>query len=75
MNSEETKDLLSALYTSNVRVKFTSVWSGNTINKLCTLQNVKFNQSPYNDAIVVYCVDSKSYDDIRISTIESWIKE
>lgn len=75
MNTTETKDLLLALNDSNVRVTFTSVFSGDKKNKLCTLQNIKLNQSPHNEAIVVYCVDSQRYEDIRISTIESWIRE
>jgi hypothetical protein len=72
---DSTKNLLDALSEAEVTIQFKSVNSGRIIEKLCTLQNTKLKQNPNNDTIVVYCLDTNSYEDIRVSTIELWIRK
>jgi hypothetical protein len=72
---DSTKNLLDALSKTEVTIHFKSVNSGRKIEKLCTLQNTQIKQNPNNDTIVVYCLDTGAYEDIRVSTIELWIRK
>ena len=74
----DTDRLLKALSEGIVNIEFTSLNSGKIRTLLCTLSEehlVNHNtmkQDPENDTILVFRLDKKSWEDIRVDSIQKW---
>lgn len=65
-------DLLRALRRHVVKIKFTSLISGQEREKLFTLIGKPMYQRAASDKYVVFCVDSNEWEDLEKSTILEW---
>ncbi len=70
--------LLKALNQGTVFIEFTSLNSGKIRTLPCTLSEeylINHNtmkQDPKNDTILVFRLDKKSWEDIRVDSIQKW---
>ena len=70
--------LLKALNKGIVNIEFTSMNSGNLKSIPCTLSkehlesHFSMNQHGSSDNVLVFRLDSRTWEDIRIDTIQKW---
>ena len=70
--------LLKALNKGIVNIEFTSMNSGNLKSIPCTLSKEHFEshfsikQHASSDNVLVFRLDSRTWEDIRIDTIQKW---
>ena len=70
--------LLKALNKGIVSIEFTSMNSGNLKSITCTLRkehlenHFSMNQHASSDNVLVFRLDSRPWEDIRIDTIQKW---
>ena len=68
-------NLVDALKSSEVVIKYKSILSGNLKEVRGTLLPPHFvPQNPHNDAVVMWDVENERWEDIRVDTIISWIR-
>ena len=73
-----TDKLLQALSEGIVNIEFTSMNSGNLKSITCTLSkehlenHFSMNQYASSDNVLVFRLDSRTWEDIRIDTIQKW---
>ena len=73
-----TDKLLKALNEGIVNIEFTSMNSGNLKSIPCTLSkehlenHFSMKQHASSDNILVFRLDSRTWEDIRIDTIQKW---
>ena len=73
-----TDKLLQALSEEIVNIEFTSMNSGNLKSVTCTLSkehlenHCSMNQHASSDNVLVFRLDSRTWEDIRIDTIQKW---
>ena len=73
--------LLKALNQGIVFIEFTSLNSGEVRALQCTLDKEYLNshntmkQNPENDTILVFRLDKKSWEDIRVDSIQKWYRD
>ena len=66
--------LIQALQAGNdVKITYETVNSKRLETVEATLSGVVFKQNPKSDTIVVRDVNTNTFQDIRVSTIKSWI--
>ena len=66
--------LFHALQSGNdVKITYETVNSKRLETVEATLNGVAFKQSPKSDTIVVRNLNTNTFQDIRVSTIKSWI--
>ena len=71
-------DLLVSLKSGIVEIEFKSLNSGNTKQVICTLHesylenHISMNQDATNETILVYKIESKEWEDIRVDSIVSY---
>ena len=66
--------LIQTLQAGNdVKITYETVNSKRLETVEATLNGVAFNQNPKSDIIVVRDVNTNTFQDIRVSTIKSWI--
>jgi len=66
------EELLKALSIGIIHIRFVSVNSGKEIEIPATLQHIGIKQQHTSDKIAVYRVDTKTYEDIVVSSIIDW---
>jgi hypothetical protein len=72
--------LLKALNQGIVFIEFTSLNSGEDRTFQCTLDKEYLDshnamkQNPENDTILVFRLDKKSWEDIRVDSIQKWYR-
>ena len=69
---QEISKLLFSLSKGCVELVFKSHFSGDTKKILCTLKDYEVNQSPSNDYLVIFRMDTRTYEDIKADTIITW---
>ena len=73
-----TDKLLQALREGIVNIEFTSINSGHLKSIPCTLSNehlenhFSMKQHASSDNVLVFRLDSRTWEDIRIDTIQKW---
>ena len=73
-----TDKLLQALSEGIVNIEFTSMNSGNlksipcTLNKEHLANHFSMKQHASSDNVLVFRLDTRSWEDIRIDTIQKW---
>tara|TARA_B100001146_G_scaffold127810_1_gene112146 strand:- start:129 stop:380 length:252 start_codon:yes stop_codon:yes gene_type:complete len=73
-----TDKLLKALSKGIVNIEFTSMNSGDLKSIPCTLSNehlenhFSMKQHASSDNVLVFRLDSKTWEDVRIETIQKW---
>ena len=73
-----TDKLLKTLSEGIVNIEFTSINSGDLRSIPCTLSNehlenhFSMKQHASSDNVLVFRLDSKTWEDIRIETIQKW---
>jgi hypothetical protein len=78
MKEMDVADLLASLKTGIVEIEFKSLNSGNTKQVICTLHesylenHISMNQDTTNETILVYKIESKEWEDIRVDSIVSY---
>ena len=73
MNSIE--NLLKALSAGSVKITYKTVNSGRIESVVGTMKGNPMHQNSTSDVIVVQNVETKQYQDVRVSTIQEWIKK
>ena len=74
-----TDKLLQALSEGIVNIEFTSMNSGNLRSIPCTLNKehlanlVSMKQHATSDNVLVFRLDTRTWEDIRIDTIQKWL--
>ena len=74
-----TDKLLQALSEGIVNIEFTSMNSGNLRSIPCTLHkehlanHFSMKQHATSDNVLVFRLDTKTWEDIRIDTIQKWL--
>jgi len=77
----DTDRLLKALSEGMVNIEFTSLNSGDLRTIPCTLSQERLNNHFYmrqhasSDNVLVFRLDTRAWEDIRIDTIQKWYPE
>ena len=77
----DTDRLLKALSEGMVNIEFTSLNSGDLRTIPCTLSQERLKNHFYmrqhasNDNVLVFRLDTRAWEDIRINTIQKWYPE
>ena len=77
----DTDKLLKALSEGIVNIEFTTLNSGDLRTIPCTLSQERLKNHFYmrqhasNDAVLVFRLDTRAWEDIRIDTIQKWYPE
>lgn len=68
------ENLLKALSVGSVKITYKTVNSGRIESVVGTMKGKPMHQNSTSDVIVVQNVETKQYQDIRVSTIKDWKK-
>ena len=68
------ENLLKALSVGPVKITYKTVNSGRIESVVGTMKGKPMHQNSTSDVIVVQNVETKQYQDIRVSTIKDWKK-
>ena len=66
------ENLLKALSLGSAKITYKTVNSGRMESVVGTMKGKPMHQNSTSDVIVVQNVDTKQYQDVRVSTIKDW---
>ena len=69
------ENLLNALSVGTVKITYKTVNSGRIESVIGTMKGKPMHQNSFSDVIVIQNVETKQYQDVRVSTIQEWIKK